>query len=86
MEFKDALKSSLHMTRVNQEIRRGERKEGYNHKVRVETHNDIPQRGLVKCSMVFSFIKKNALGGSSSINNVHILKYAYFKSGSEKRL
>lgn len=70
MEFKDALKSSLHITRVNQEIRRrGERKEGYNHKVRVRTHNGIPERGLMKCSMVYSFIKKkrkkeNALGGS----------------------
>lgn len=93
VEFKDALKSSLHITRVNQEIRRrGERKEGYNHKVRLETHNGIPEWGLMKRSMVYSFIKKRKkekthwVVASACINSVLVgqLKYAYFRSGSEK--
>lgn len=89
VEFKDALKSTRHVMRINQKIRCGEQKEGYNGKVRFEKAQWHSERGLMKCWMVYSFIKKaHWVVEGACINNVHIwpLKYAYFKSESAKYL
>lgn len=60
--------------RVNQKISRREVQKGYKSKVRFKTHNGIPERGLVKCSMVYSFIKK----GKKSIGKYMVLWLTVF--------